>query len=131
MKKSVLSILIGLLSGFVVVAGFEYLGHYLYPMPKQIGVDESDALKKMMENAPVGAMFMVLLAHLLGSAVAVFVSIKIAKKLTTSYVVAILFFLLTISNLFMIPHPTWFTIADVLVVVFGIGGVYRYIPKND
>ncbi|MCB0408726.1 MAG: hypothetical protein KDD29_00805 [Flavobacteriales bacterium] len=127
MGKSVLAVLLGLLASFVVVAAIEYLGHALYPLSEQIDVNETEALKKLMENAPFGALFMVLIAHLFGGAASVFTTIKIAKKSGPAYVVAILFFLLTISNLFMIPHPIWFTVSDVVMVLAGFVLVFKFV----
>lgn len=127
MGKTVVSILLGLVVGFALVAGIEMLGHMLYPIPENVDFNDKEAIKEMMKNAPIGALLMVVLAHLIGAAGAMFTTLKISKKYVPAYVVAGLFFLASTANLFMIPHPTWFTVTDILALITGFGVVCKLV----
>lgn len=127
MGKTILGILLGLLAGFAVVAGIEYLGHSLFPLHEKLDMTNMANVEIYLDNAPFGALFMVILAHFFGSASAIFTALKVSKKNWAAYVVGVLFFVATVANLFIIPHPTWFTIADVVAIIIAMILVFKYL----
>ena len=83
-------------------------------------------IKSNMDKIPTGAMIIVAIAHLVGIIVGMVVATKIAvNKLLPAYVVGVLLIVATAVNLFMIPHPIWFTVTDIAgaLVGFGIGKI--------
>lgn len=117
MKKPIVGILFGLLLGFIVVYAIEAIGHLLFPVPFKVTIEN---LEEYAHQIPLGSMLMVLLAHFLGAAIAVFTCLKMSKKRLPAFIVAGLFFSASVLNLLFIPHPTWFTIVDVVVIILGI-----------
>lgn len=117
MRHPLAAALLGLVVGYLVVMGIEVLGHYLFPIPFQPTMEN---IEEYMHQIPTGSLLMVVLAHLLGAAVAVITVLKLSRKKLPTYIIAVLFFIMTISNLFMINHPVWFAITDVLAVLLGL-----------
>lgn len=117
MRHPLAAALLGLVVGYLVVMGIEVLGHYLFPIPFQPTMEN---IEEYMHQIPTGSLLMVVLAHLLGAAVAVITVLKLSRKKLPAYIIAVLFFIMTISNLFMINHPVWFAITDVLAVLLGL-----------
>ena len=119
-----------MLAGFVAIAGIEYLGHNIFPLPEEVDMTDMANVEMYLENAPIGAMLMVIVAHLLGGLAAVFTALKVGKTSWGAYIVSALYFLATIANLFMIPHPTWFTVADVVAILAAIVVVFKFTPQQ-
>jgi len=127
MGKTILGVLLGLLAGFVVVAGIEYLGHSLFPLPEKMDMTNMANVELYLEKIPFGALLMVILAHFFGSASAIFTALKVSKKNLAAYIVGVLFFAATVANLFIIPHPTWFTVSDVVAIIIAMILVFKYL----
>jgi len=117
MKHPVVASILSLVIGMLVVMGIETLSHILYPLPFTPTMEN---LQEYTSQIPVEGMLLVIVAHLLGGFAAVFSVLKLAQNKVAAYVVSVLFFIATISNLFFIPHPVWFTITDVLATILGL-----------
>lgn len=131
-----LAIIAGLVVGYLVINGIQFIGHSVYPPPE--GVAEMDleeltvVLTEYIKTAPVGAFIFLILSHTVGTFIGVMVSMAISKgyKIAGS-IVGGLFTILTILLIFMLPHPLWFSILDIaLVMLAAILGLRVIQPKN-
>lgn len=108
--KVLRAILLGVLSGLVVIAATEWVSGKIFPAPSGLDLSDPEVLKTLIENAPMGALMMVLAGWYLGSVAGGAVTQKLLKHPTLLYSV-ITGAILNVSgivNMLMIPHPAWF-----------------------
>jgi hypothetical protein len=122
--KKLWGILAGLVAAFFVVIVVEIISHKVYPLAQNVDPNNYEQMAVLLKNAPVGSLLIVVFGHFLGMFVGVSISLKIMKEHSAAYVVGGLFLLLTIGNLFMLPHQTWFIVADIAAVL--LGGLIPY-----
>ncbi len=93
----------------------------LYPLPAGIDPNDFDAFKAHVEShgLPTGAMLIVLVAHAGGSLVSGWVCGLIAMRAWYAAAVGmgILWTSAGIAMLLMLPAPTWFAVADVVLYI--------------
>lgn len=119
MGRSILAVIAGIFSGFIVVFLFERLGHILYPPPSTM--DSIEDIEAYIDQAPLGALLLVAFAHLVGTAASVIVAAKIQpEKRIVAKIAGAILLITTLANLFVIPHPVWFAFADALACILGI-----------
>ncbi len=119
--RSFLAALAGIVSGGVAIWIFESLGHTIFPIDlAALGIDTSDLgeLRTMMYKIPIENLISVVLAHGLGLLAGLFVAQLIEKKsLGPLFGVSGIIFSMTLINVLLIPHPVWFMIADLGVIL--------------
>ncbi len=121
MLRRISAVLLGLITAFVTVWLFEWIGHQLYPLPPGLDFKDPEQVRQFASSLPVGALLFVLLGWLMGTLSGGLTANRVAreKPLVYASVVGAVMMAATITNLAMIPHPTWFSIAA--VVVIGVG----------
>jgi hypothetical protein len=122
--RLVLACLAGILVAMLVIAGIQAIGHQVFPPPEGLAEASGDQLAALLAAMPVEAWMPVLAGYLLGAEFGVMVAGLISRRpvLATAIVGAVLLGA-TAANLTLLPHPTWFAIASVVVVIAGsVGG---------
>ena len=120
MLKTILGITLGIIIGIFTIVMVEGLGHILFGVADP-GFDLEDplAVKKMLQDLPLGALLFVPLSYAVGSFIAGVVSTFISEK-RFSFWPAIIsggtLMLFGIVNLFSLPHNAW--LAVIIVIVF-------------
>ncbi|NNK40364.1 MAG: hypothetical protein HKP45_06905 [Winogradskyella sp.] len=118
--KKVLATVVGLVAAAAVILVFEFLGEMFFPLPEQIDITDVDSIKANMDKIPTGSLVFVIMAHFLGILAGMVVTTYVSKEtLVPVLVVGGILLLATLINLFVLPHPIWFIIADILAVVLG------------
>ncbi|NNC44988.1 MAG: hypothetical protein HKN99_03815 [Winogradskyella sp.] len=118
--KKVLATVVGLVAAAAVILVFEFLGEMFFPLPEQIDITDVDSIKANMDKIPTGSLVFVIMAHFLGILAGMVVTTYVSKEtLVPVLVVGGILLLATLINLFVLPHPIWFTIADILAVILG------------
>jgi len=109
----------GLIAGCIVIFFVEAIGHKVYPPPPNIDLNDPEALKRIINDAPAAALLFVILSWALGSLAGGFIAslIASASKMNNSLVVGGVLMILGIINMLMIPHPIWFWILGLLVYI--------------
>lgn len=117
MGKSILSIVLGLLIGFVVIALIEASNVLLFPPPAGLDLNDPATLQAYAAQIPTGAKIIVLLAWAVGTFAAGATAAKVAVKSKTTHalIVGALFMMAGIYNMLTIPSPTWFWIIGILI----------------
>ncbi|MDX2359358.1 MAG: hypothetical protein QNK23_01035 [Crocinitomicaceae bacterium] len=116
--KSFLATFIGVFVAIFAMMGIQMVGHNVFPVPPEINFEDPASLSENMHLIPAGSFIFILLAHSLGQLFGLLTAKLIDK--TSAYPVYIIagFLLLgTVANLVMIPHPVWFSIVDVLLMI--------------
>ena len=109
------SILALVLFTLIVMAG-DQLSGAIYPPPPGMDATDPSSIRSYMAGVPAAALGIMLMAHFIAALSAGFVVGRFAANRTALWTVAILMLLGGVSNLVMMPHPTWFW-ADALVYV--------------
>jgi hypothetical protein len=115
--RKALSVIAGMVAGFIVVSIVEAFSSQVFPVPDGLDIKDRADLAWYVSTLPATAFLFVLGAHILGAFVAGFTCVAVSR---TGWMMGALFcggVILAggIANLFIIPHPTWFRIVDVLV----------------
>jgi hypothetical protein len=140
MTRKILAVVLGIVAGGAFNMAMVMASHAVYPLPEGIdvypteGIDPNDfdALKAHVtaHGMPTGALIMVLVAHAGGSFVSGFVCGLIARRCwyAAALGMGILWMCGGIYMLMMLPSPTWFAVADVVLYIpaallgVGLGG---------
>lgn len=111
-----LAAIFGVLIGGIGIWFFEFLGHYLFPVNFKITTLEE--AKLMMFKMPALTLVSVIVAQGIGLLIGLMVARLIDKKtLGSLFGVSGILLLMTILNLLVIPHPTWFMVTNLTVMI--------------
>lgn len=113
----VAGVLVAMLSVWLV----QKIGHAVYPLPADIDVNDTEAMKTYVASLPIGALLFVIASYFIGTTVGTCVACAIGTMLPRVFAILIgcLMLVATTMNVMMIPHPTWFVIAAVVAIVIG------------
>ena len=114
--KNILAVIAGWLGGSAVNMGLIQIGHTLFPI---MGIDPNDmeALADVMPTLGFEYFIFPFLAHALGTLVGAAIAWWIAAnhKMKFSLGIGGLFLLGGIMVTYMLPGPTWFAAADIIL----------------
>lgn len=107
--KYVLPVVVGAMSGMMLITFGEIAIHHLYPMP---GVDlyDADSLAKGMKTMPANAFALMLVNYALCSFFAGLIATLVGRRTEArpAIIVGIVLTLAGIYNAINLPHPAWF-----------------------
>jgi hypothetical protein len=132
--RNILALVAGWLVGSVINMGLIQTGHTLMPIE---GVDPSDmeALAAVMPTLDFKYFIFPFLAHALGTLVGAIVAglLAVSHKMKFSLGIGVLFLIGGIMVNYMLPGPTWFAVADIVLAYIPmawIGGKIAAHRKN-
>jgi len=118
--KRIAAVFIGLMLATTIITLAEKFAHSLYPAPDGFDPKNHDHLVKMMLEAPMGSLIMIVigfaLASFFGSLIAQFISN--GRQPVTAYIFGGILLLLTTVNFFSFPHPFWMIASGIISVGF-------------
>ena len=119
--RSVLAVIVGMLVAFVLIALVQTIGMRVYPPPSGLDVRDTESLKAMMAQIPLGALLFVLLAYAAGSVAGGWVAARLSpgSRMMHAMIVGGLLLGAGLMNLMTIPHPVWFWIASNPIYLLG------------
>lgn len=119
MLRSIGAVLAGIVAAVIVIMLVESLGHFIFPTSQSVDPSDPESLKAAMENIPLGAMLAVLAAWAAGSLAGGWVAAMIATRsfVTHALIVGVVVLIFAIINMAMIPHPLWFWIVGVIIIL--------------
>jgi len=119
MGKNIIAGIAGVLIAGTLVILVEMVGHAVYPLPANLDFSNKEATGAYISALPLGALLFVGVACLIGALGGTFAACKLGRAKPEIYALVVGGFMLaaTIANLVMIPHPLWFSITGVFVVV--------------
>lgn len=124
------ALLAGMVTAGIAIIGFEMIAHGFHPFPPGMNPEDPAVMTKYLATVPVSAMLMVIAGHFTGALFGNIVALLIARqKRLPAIIFSILMVIATVANLFMLPHPVWFMIADVAGVILAIFIVFK-LTKN-
>ncbi|MBK8625047.1 MAG: hypothetical protein IPN86_05650 [Saprospiraceae bacterium] len=115
--RNTLVVITSLLVGGIVLYLFETLIHQWFPMPADVDPSDIESLKNYMPNAPVGSLALLILTHAIAAFISGWIIAKFAKSNIQflALITGMIWTLFGVTNIVMIPHPLWFSIADTCV----------------
>lgn len=121
MLRKISAVLVGFLVAIGTVMLVEWLGHQVYPPPPGLDFKDPVSLQQYTSSLPLGAFLFVLLGWLMGTITGGLAACFVAreKPLVFASIIGAVMLAATIANLMMIPHPTWFSIAGIIVIAAG------------
>jgi len=119
MVNNIIAILIGLVAAIVVIYLVESLSNALYPLPEGLDPRDMEAMKNYMGQAPAGAMVLVLLAYAFGAFAGGLATTLYAKKnqRVLAIILGAILEILVVLNVVMLPHPVWFIVVALALVL--------------
>ncbi|MFN0204649.1 MAG: hypothetical protein ACKVTZ_24250 [Bacteroidia bacterium] len=111
--KKVMLVIACLIPGAIVIGLIESINAKIYPQPAGV------SFETYLNSLPMMAFWIVLLSMVLGTMVSSFVISWIDKPNAkqNAWIIGVLFLIIGCINLASFPHPTWFTIVNVLVFI--------------
>ena len=119
LARNILALLAGAIVAIVVIGLVQTAAHFLYPPPPGLDYNNPEVLKKVMMEAPVGALLMVLLSYFAGTFIGSWVAARLAADAPArqAYLIGGMMLISGLMNLFAIPHPIWFWVGSIAVFV--------------
>ncbi len=114
--KNILAVIAGWLGGSIINMGLIQTGHMLFPI-EGIDPNDMDALAAVMPTLEFEYFIFPFLAHAIGTLAGATIAGLIAANHKMKFALGIggLFLLGGIMVNYMLPGPTWFAIADIVV----------------
>ena len=92
----------------------------MFPPPAGLNAADPAQLATMMDQIPVGAKLMVLLAWFIGIVIGGSVAMVVSsRRKWTAWTVAVILFSLAALTMVMIPHPVWMMAGAVMATIAG------------
>jgi len=114
--RRVAAVLVGLLVGFAIIFGVEWIGAKLFPLPPGTDPSNDESMRAAMAVLPVEALLLVLVGWILSSLVGGWVAARIAgRTLQPAMIVGTILLAAAVASMLTISHPLWFWVAGVLV----------------
>ena len=116
--KNLLAVIAGIATFALLIMAIEWISHQVYP-PPDIDFSEPDQIRAFMSTIPVGAILFIGLAWMAGAFCGTIVASYIGtlKPLYFGIIIGGLVLAGSITNLLIIPHPVWFTVAAPIAVI--------------
>jgi len=131
--KNILAVIAGWLGGSVVNMGLIQTGHTIMPI-EGLDPNDMDALAAIMPTLEFEYFIFPFLAHALGTFAGAAIAglIAVSHKMKFALSVGALFLLGGIVVNYMLPGPTWFAIADIVIAYIPMAYVAgRLVVKNE
>lgn len=114
--RNILAVIAGWLLGSILNLSLIKIGHSLFPIE---GIDPNDmeALAEVMPTLDFKYFIFPFLAHALGTLIGAFIAglIAVNHKMKIALGIGLIFLIGGVLASFMIPAPTWFVVADLLI----------------
>jgi uncharacterized membrane protein YqgA involved in biofilm formation len=112
--KDILAVFTGLIVGSIVNMGIIMVSSDVIPPPSGGDSTTMEGLNATMHLFEPRHFIFPFLAHAIGTLVGAFIAARIAstRKMTMALVIGFFFLIGGISNVMMLPSPTWFIIVD-------------------
>ena len=121
MLRKISAVLLGVVAAFCTVMLVEWLSHQVYPLPPGLDFKDPEQVRQFTSTLPLGAFLLILLGWLLGTISGGLAACFVAreKPVVFASIIGAVMLAATVANLIMIPHPTWFSIAGIIVIGLG------------
>ena len=115
--KYVLPVVVGAMSGMILITVGEIGLHMLYPLPAGTDLYDVDSVAKYIGHLPATAFVFELLIYIVSSFLAGLLSSLLSKRESARppVVVGIVLTLAGLYNVINLPQPLWFSVLNLIV----------------
>lgn len=119
MGRTILGMLLGVVTMMFTIYALESIGHVLYPPPAGLDPRNPDHLQMIVAVAPAGAMAMLVLGWTVGAFVGGWVAARIARHARAAAIAVALFVMAGVAGMIvMVPeHPKWVCTLGLLLPI--------------
>jgi hypothetical protein len=119
MGRKIAAVLVGIFVAFGLVFCIEAIGHKVYPTPPGLDFSKPEVVAEFMKTLPAGAFMFVLGGFAIATLIGGFIAARIAgvKPFVFAGIIGVLMLAATTANLMMIPHPLWFSVTSIALIV--------------
>lgn len=119
MLRTVLSVIAGVLVGFFVITLIEAASHFIFPPPEGLNPMDAESIKLYMKDIPIGALLLVWFSYVAGSFVSGLIAAILSRinQMRVGFACGLIMLIAGSFNLYMIPHPLWFSIGTILTYI--------------
>ncbi|MBL9216597.1 MAG: hypothetical protein JNG83_14055 [Opitutaceae bacterium] len=131
--RNILAMLAGILAGVVLVSVVQQINNRLYPTPEGFDPRNAEMMRQYIATLPPPAFLLVLLSYLVGFTVAVGLAARLSLTAhqRQGVLVAAFFGAVSFLNLRAFPHPVWFWIGNLVVLLAALWiGLRVGLPKT-
>lgn len=117
MGRTIIGVLVGVISAWVTIMLCEFAGASVYPPPPGSDLTDPAQLRAFVAAAPPAALSFVLAGWTLGAFVGGWVAARLSRRhrLGAALAVGVVVLAGIVANAAMIPHPPWFTVLGLLL----------------
>jgi hypothetical protein len=123
--RNILAVLLGLVTGFVLITTAEYLASGQFQMPNSLKMEDKVGMAAWMNSLPNTAFFSLIGGYFVSTLLGSLVAAAVAGNRPTSraYIVTAILMVGGVFNFINIPHPTWVVMATIVgFIVAGLLG---------
>jgi len=115
--RNILAVIAGAILGSIVNMGIIMISGSVIPPPEGVDITTMDGLRESMHLMQPKHFFMPFLAHAIGTFAGALLAglIAVNHKMYFAMGIGAFFLIGGITNVFLLPSPTWFTILDLVV----------------
>nr|HEV7954467.1 hypothetical protein [Candidatus Acidoferrales bacterium] len=115
--RSISAILMGFITGFVIIAGCVYLNLRLFPLPAGIDPEDTAAMNAAMAAMPAKSLILVLVGWAIGTIGASFMAARFAGQFKSLHglLMGLIFLGGAIMTMRQSHHPLWFWIVGIII----------------
>jgi hypothetical protein len=115
--RSISAILMGFITGFVVIVGCEFANLRLFPLPAGTDPEDAAAMNAALAAMPAKAMILVLVGWFIGTIGASFMAARFAGQFKSLHgmLMGLVFLGGAIMTMRQIHHPLWFWIVGIII----------------
>ena len=117
MARSVLAVFAGFVVMVLMVAGVEYIGHRIWPIPAGLDLSHPAAMEALINMMPPAAFAWVLFAYAAASFFGAGTAATISRdhKRGVAIIIGVVMLALVAATLLSLPHPLWMVIAGLSI----------------
>lgn len=119
MGRTILGMLLGVVTMMFTIYAIESIGHLLYPPPAGLDPRNPEHVQMIIAVAPVGAMVMLVLGWTAGAFVGGWVGARIARHARAAAIAVALFVMAGVAGMIVIvpDHPKWVAILGLVLPI--------------
>jgi hypothetical protein len=116
MVRSMIAVVLGVVVALVVIVALEGVGTLIYPPPADTDWNNPESFRKVVAEAPVGALLFVLLGYAVACLVGGFLAAWVGRRAQSVHALIIggILMAMGIIDLIRLRPPTWFVVASLL-----------------
>jgi hypothetical protein len=126
--RKFLGIVAGAIAAMLIVAAFEALASFLYPLP-EVDSDDYATLAGVIANMPILAKLLVVAGWLLGPLGGAWLALRISDWRWSGWIATAIVLAGSIANIVVLPHPLWMEACAIAFPLLGGWIGIRLHPK--